>query len=234
MKKNKKKIRKLTKKTILVVGGSGFLGYHLCKFFLKKRWHVISLSLNSPAKLRKLRHIKYFNGDLSKFNQLKFLTKIKIDYVVNCGGYVDHINKQKTFNTHVNGCKNLVKIFINKGIRTFVQIGSSAEYGSIKSPQSEYNKEIPTGSYGTYKLTATKFLKNLDSFFPFVVLRPYQIYGPHQDNNRLIPFIINSCLENKKFPCTTGVQLRDFLYIDDFLQSVYKSLDNKKCFKESR
>ena len=54
--------------------------------------------------------------------------------------------------------------------------------------------------------------------FPFVILRPYQVYGPYQDNNRLIPFIINSCLQNKKFPCTTGVQFRDFLYIDDFVE----------------
>jgi len=226
-----KKLKKNKKKTILVVGGSGFLGYHLCKFFLKKKYKVLSLSLNSPNKLRRLKNVKYFKGNISILKQIKFLSKINIDFVINCGGYVDHVNKKKTFNAHVKGCKNLVNIFIKKKIKTFVQIGSSAEYGSGKSPHSENDSSIPTGSYGKYKLLATKFLKNLKIFFPFVILRPYQIYGPHQDNNRLIPFIINSCLKNDKFPCTTGVQLRDFLYIDDFVNSIDKCLDNKKCYK---
>ena len=232
MKINKKKKRKLIKKTILIVGGSGFLGYHLSKFFLKKKWHVISLSLNPPSKFRKLVKVKYFNGDVSKLNQIKFLSKIKVDYVINCGGYVDHSNKKKTFNTHVNGCKNLVKIFMNKKIKTFVQIGSSTEYGSVKSPQVENKRVKPTGSYGKNKLMANRFLKNLKTFFPYIIIRPYQIYGSHQDNNRLIPFIINSCLEDKKFPCTTGVQYRDFLYIDDFVSSIDKCLDNKRCYKQ--
>ena len=212
---------KKNKKIILVVGGSGFLGYHLCKFFLKKKLKVWSLSWNKPEKLRKLKKVKYFYGDVSKLKKIKFLSTINIDYVINYGGYVDHVNKKKTYDTHVNGCKNLVKIFIKKKIRTFVQIGSSAEYGSSKSPQSEMNHTNPTGSYEKYKLAATKFLKNLKISFPFVILRPYQVYGPYQDNNRLIPFIINSCLQNKKFPCTTGVQFRDFLYIDDFVAAFY-------------
>ena len=40
------------------------------------------------------------------------------------------------------------------------------------------------------------------------VLRLYQAYGPGQDTNRLIPFIIKSCIDNKKFPCSTGNQFR--------------------------
>ena len=76
------------------------------------------------------------------------------------------------------------------------------------------------------------FKKNLKTFFPYIIIRPYQIYGSHQDNNRLIPFIINSCLEDKKFPCTTGVQYRDFLYIDDFVSLIIKSFKIKKSIGE--
>ena len=60
--------------------------------------------------------------------------------------------------------------------------------------------------------------------FPCVVLRPYLVYGPKQEINRLIPITINSCLLNKSFECSEGKQIRDFLYIDDFINAVNKSL----------
>ena len=62
---------------------------------------------------------------------------------------------------------------------------------------------------------------------PFIILRPYQLYGPYQDENRFIPFIINSCLKDVKFPCSEGNQLRDFLYIDDFVRAVELIIKNK-------
>ena len=59
------------------------------------------------------------------------------DYVVNLGGYVDHSNKKKTFKSHYEGCQNLAQIFLKKKISSFIQIGSSLEYGRSKSPQKE-------------------------------------------------------------------------------------------------
>ena len=47
------------------------------------------------------------------------------------------IQKDKTLKSHYNGCKNLALIFLNKKIDKFIQIGSSVEYGNIKSPQKE-------------------------------------------------------------------------------------------------
>jgi nucleoside-diphosphate-sugar epimerase len=64
--------------------------------------------------------------------------------------------------------------------------------------------------------------------FPFTALRLYQAYGPKQDVNRLIPYIIKSCLQNKEFPCTSGTQLRDFLYIDDMIDLIFNIFNNEK------
>lgn len=218
------------KKNILIVGGTGFLGYHLCLFFKKKKWNVFSLSKHLPKKSRKIKNIKYLYGDISKISKINFLKKKNINYVINCGGYVDHISNIGNFNNHFKGTKNLYKIFSKKKINTFIQIGSATEYGLSSSPHTENITGKPKDVYGLNKLRATNFFKNLNSFFPFIIIRPYQIYGPNQDNNRIIPFIINSCLENKKFPCSAGNQLRDFLYIDDFLSAIFKSIDNKKCY----
>jgi len=63
------------------------------------------------------------------------MKKNKFDYVVNFGGHVDHLNKVKTYNSHFIGVKNLVNFFLKKNdLKKFIQIGSSAEYGKIKSP----------------------------------------------------------------------------------------------------
>ena len=79
----------------MIVGGSGFIGYHLAKKCLKKKWQIFSLSTNKPSKSRFLRGVKYLTGDISKKNDLKKKINQNFDYVVNCGGYVDHSKRKK-------------------------------------------------------------------------------------------------------------------------------------------
>jgi len=47
--------------------------------------------------------------------------------------------------------------------------------------------------------------------------------------NRFIPIVISGCIKNKKFPCSKGNQLRDFLHIDDVVDAILKSLTNKNA-----
>ena len=144
------------KKKILIVGGTGFIGYHLAKYCLKKNWSIVSFSKNPPKEIRKINGIKYINGDLSR---KKDLIRIKgsFDYVVNLGGYVDHVNKVKTFKSHYIGCKNLANYFLKKKIKSFVQIGSGGEYGKLKSPHKETNKCNPKSVYNRSKFLSSKY-----------------------------------------------------------------------------
>ena len=100
------------KKKILIVGGTGFIGYHLAKESLKKSWQVTSISTKPPRKNRYLRKVKYIICDITKNKTLKKYIKNYFDYVVNLSGYVDHSNKKKTYISHYIGCKNLAKIFL--------------------------------------------------------------------------------------------------------------------------
>ena len=214
-----------TKKKILIVGGTGFIGYHLAKKCLKKSWQVTSISSKKPKKIRFLKKVKYIRSDITNKKLLKKNTNNTYDYVVNLGGYVDHSNKKKTFKSHFEGCKNLTQIFLNKKISSFIQIGSSLEYGRSKSPQSENikcNLKSVRSVYGKAKLLASKHVISLfkKNFFPATVIRFYLVYGPKQDINRFIPTIINGCVKNKKFPTSDGSQLRDFLYIDDAIRAI--------------
>ena len=212
-------------KKILIIGGTGFIGFHLCKFFNNIIYKFTSISKTQHKNIRKLQQIKYIYRDISKFKEIEFLKKMNFKYVINCGGYVDHKNKKKNHSTHFLGCKNLIKIFKRNKIKLFIHIGSSSEYGNLKSPHIEKIIGNAKDVYGKAKLLATQHI--LKKKIPFIILRPYQLYGPYQVENRFIPFIINSCLKDVKFPCSEGNQLRDFLYIDDFVRAVELIIKNK-------
>mgnify|MGYP001265771143 CR=1 FL=1 len=223
------------KNKILVVGGTGFIGYHLIKKLIKLKFDVDSISTKKPKKTRRVEKVKYILSDIS--NKTKLLKNIKTPYefVVNLGGHVNHTNKLKTYNSHYLGCKNIIQTLIKKNIqiKKFVQIGSCVEYGRINSPQKEstkINKNNLKSTYGKSKLKSSLFL--LSYFkkynFPCTILRLYLAYGPKQDFNRFLPVIIKSCLNKKKFACSEGNQLRDFTHIDDVTNAIVKSLFNKK------
>ena len=222
------------KKNILIVGGTGFIGYHLAKRSLQKGWKVTSISTKLPKKIRYLQKVKYIICDITKKKLLKKKIKKSYDYVVNLGGYVNHQDKKKTFKSHYHGCKNLAEIFLKKNLISFIQMGSSVEYGSIKSPQKENvkcNIKLNKSTYGKAKLLSSIYLQDLyaKKKFPSTILRLYNTYGPRQDLNRFIPIVISGCIKNKKFPCSKGNQLRDFLHIDDVVDAILKSLTNKNA-----
>ena len=224
-------------KKILIIGGTGFLGYHLAKKCLLKKWDVTSISTNRPKKMRFLPKVKYLVLDIT--NKKLLLKKIKsnYDFVVNFGGYVNHNEKSKTYKSHYNGCKNLADLFKNKNIKSFIQIGSSVEYGNVKSPQNENDitdvKKLKS-AYGKAKLMATNYLLKLNKKynFPCTILRLYLVYGPCQDNNRLIPHTLNECLRDNIFMCSAGKQYRDFLFVEDLIRAILKCFNNNKSIGE--
>ena len=222
-------------KSILIAGGTGFIGFHLAKKCLSLNWSVTSLSTNKPKKNRKLKKVNYKICDVSNYNQINKKIKPDYDYVVNLAGYVDHTNKPKTMKSHYIGCKNLSNFFLNSKIKKFVQIGSCIEYGKFESPQKEIKQNKKTFSiYGKAKLLSTIFLQNFYKKynFPVTILRLYLVYGPFQDTNRVIPVTIINALKNKSFNCSNGQQLRDFTYIDDIISAIIKTLKSLKSSGE--
>ena len=218
-------------KKILIIGGTGFIGYHLSKKCIQKGWNVTSISTHKPRKIRFISKVKYVICDITKKKKLEKKLSKNFNFVVNLGGYVDHSDRKKTFKSHFLGVKNLASIFLNKSIQSFVQIGSGGEYGKSKSPHKEIHKGKPISVYYKAKLLATTHLLKLNKTkkFPVSIIRLYQAYGPRQDFNRFIPIIIQSCLKNKRFPCSEGKQFRDFIFVDDVVDAIIKSLKSSKA-----
>ena len=162
-------------------------------------------------------------------NQLKDKT---FQYVINLGGYVDHSNffsgGEAVFNVHFTGTKNLINCLDKDSLKSFIQIGSSDEYGANIAPQKENQREMPISPYSIAKTSATHFLQMLyrTERFPVVILRLFLVYGPGQDSSRFLPQIIKGCFSGKEFETSLGEQLRDFCYIDDITDGILRAM---KC-----
>ena len=220
------------KKHLLIVGGTGFIGHHLAEYIVNKGWKVSSLSRKSK-KNQLNKRIEYIYTSIVNCKDLKKKLNHKFTHVVNLCGYNSNLNTKKEknmmFNTNFVGLSNLINIFLNKNIEKFVQIGSSAEYGDIKSPLDENKKCNPNSYYGLSKLKSSSYLLKIykQTLFPVVILRLFNVYGPRQSNN-FISQIIKGCEKKKLFSVSKAEQIRDFIYIDDVVHAIFLALNNKK------
>ena len=224
----------MRKRSILIAGGTGFIGYHLTKKALKKKYLVSVISKKRPPNHRKLNNVKYIFCDISNKNQLQKKINSNYDFIVNLAGNVNHQEKVKTYSSHFKGSKNLADHFLNKNIISFLQIGSSAEYGQSKAPHTELTRCDIKSNYAKAKFDAQKYLKKLNKKYNFRynIIRFYQVYGPKQDLNRFIPIVVFNCLKKRNFPSSEGKQGRDFLFIDDAIDAIFKVLNNKKSVNQ--
>lgn len=190
-------------------------------------WEVTCLSLqsagagNSPG-------VRRVSADIADGAGLKVaLGNAAFEYVVNCGGYIDHAlfsrGGRKALEAHYDGVLNLVETLDRDVLRAFVNIGSSDEYGSAPAPQAETQREMPISPYSLGKVAATHFLQMLHQTesFPATILRLFLTYGPGQDRRRFFPQIILGCLEGRSFPTSAGGQMRDFCFVQDTVHAVF-------------
>ena len=212
----------MKKKKILVIGGTGFIGYHLLKKTSKMGWNSFSISRNKPKQFRRINNVKYLKANINNFiNSKKKLLK-NYDYIVNLSS--SSIENPRLY------IKNLEEFFSTNSINKFIHIGSSAEYGNIKQlPHTENLKCNPSSFYGKQKLIITNLLLNRfkKKFFPLIILRLFQVYGRKDNKEKILPYVLNNCLKNKKFKLTKGEQTRDFCHVDDVVKVILLILKNK-------
>ena len=149
---------------IIVAGGSGFIGANLISELLANDNEVISISKNKNNQKRKVKNAKYIFHDLQQpINENLFKVIKDVEYIINCSGYIDHSNfrnyGKEVFFDHFNSLISLTNLAMDLKVKTFVQLGSSDEYGNNKSPLKESIRESPISPYALAKLSSTYYLQ---------------------------------------------------------------------------
>ena len=217
--------------SVLVLGGTGFLGHSLVKFLKMQGYKVTSLSLMSSNRYSQEVDVEYIKCDvLDRASLLIALGGRRFEYVINAAGFVNHSGffegGSSIIESHLNGLMNILVSLDTTSLKKFVNLGSVNEYGTIKVPFLEDASPAPETPYSFAKLASAELLKTLyrESRFPAVTLRLCLVYGEGQEKNRLLPQIIEGCLNNEEIQLSDGTKVRDFMHVDDLQSAVLAAM----------
>lgn len=169
-------------KSILITGGTGFLGVHLSRYFLKKNYKIILLD-TAPLTANELKDkVKVIKADIRDYKQIEKEFE-GVDYVVHAAAALPiHRNKKYIFDVNVNGTKNVLSASLKGKVKKLVFISSTAMYGVPRTlPEKETDKIYPIGHYGESKAAAEKLcLQYAKKGLSLNILRPKSFLGPER------------------------------------------------------
>ena len=221
-------------KPILITGGSGHIGLNLLKKVNKLYSPVYLLVRNTER--RDANGVKLIRADLSNKKEINkyrdILKKIKI--VVHLAAHVPKKKGEDNFNicmqVNLTGTMNLVS-YLSKGAK-FIFASTCEVYGKpMKGRIRETHPLKPTSYYGLSKLLAEKALGGYckRKGINLTILRFTSVYGPGEIINRAIPnFVRNVIKETSPVIYGDGSDLRDFIYLDDAVNSILASIKKGK------
>jgi UDP-glucose 4-epimerase len=211
-------------KTVLITGASGFVGNNLARYMLNQG-HRLHLILRENCISWRLEDIKpYAEIHLCDLcDQVKISTvvsQVKPDWIFHLaayGAYSHQADLYKILQTNVLGTANLVKACLEVGFESFINAGSSSEYGFTDHAPTESASPDPNSYYAVSKASSTMLLKYTSKAHGFRIqtLRLYSVYGPYEDPSRLIPALIMNGINNRFPPLVNPDVARDFVYVDD-------------------
>lgn len=224
-------ISSFTNKNVLITGANGFIGSHLARRLVKEGASVnIFVRENSNQFRIKdiLSNLKVWYGDIRDYISVNECIQNSRPLIIFHLAAMRDVAREVglidlMIDINLKGTMNIVRAVIENRIKleSFVNTGSSEEYGNGTAPFSEEQREQPVSPYSASKVAATYFCQMIHKSmgFPSVTLRPFLTYGSEQDVDMFIPSLIQHCLEKKDFQMTSGDQTRDFVFVDDVVDA---------------
>ena len=137
------------------------------------------------------------------------------------GGYSWQTDLARIAETLVSGTVNLLHACLDAGAESFVNTGSSSEYGYQDHAPEESEVPVRNSHYATGKVAATVFCRHAarTAKTRIVTLRPYSAYGPWEDPNRLVPTLIVKGIKGELPPLVNPDVARDFVWVGDLVEA---------------
>ncbi len=227
-------------KRILITGGAGFLGSHLCDRFIKEGYHVVAMDNLITGDLRNIEHLfklpnfEFYHHDVSKFIHVPG----DLDYILHFASPaspIDYlkipIQTLKVGSLGIHNCLGLARV---KKAR--VLIASTSEvYGDPQvHPQTEdyWGHVNPVGPRGVYD-EAKRFQEAMTMAYHTYhgvetrIIRIFNTYGPRMrlNDGRVLPAFIGQALRGEDLTIFgDGSQTRSFCYVADLVEGIYRLL----------
>ena len=227
------------KHPILITGAAGFVGSNLARYFVKNNIKV-NIIVKKSSNLWRLKDIiknlHIFYADIGDKNKIKnIIKKIKpktIFHLAAHGAYSDQNDLRKIKSSTLDATFNLLNECKKYKFNTFINTGSSSEYGFKNKAMKETDVLIPNSYYSVFKSSSTLYCQyeSLKSNLKIVTIRPFHVYGPFESQSRLIPTLIRSMINKKNIKLVSPKISRDLIYIDDAI-NFYLMIAKKKGLK---
>ncbi len=209
---------------LVVTGGAGFLGYHICNRLKDKYDEFLVIDIDKFNSEEYPGHTKYLKLDIRDFGSLKSAIK-GYDQVVHAAAALPLWNPKDIYTVNVDGTRNVLEAAIENNIKRVVFISSTAVYGVPKKhPIYENDPLIGVGPYGETKIKAEKICEEYREKGLIVpIIRPKTFIG----TGRLGVFqILFDWVEsNKKIPVIgNGENRYQLLEVQDLVDAIYLAL----------
>ena len=221
----------LADKRVLVTGGSGFIGSHLCRRLVDANAELyVMVKYNSVIDNVRLTgiwdRIKPFEADLRNLDSLRRLSDLKPHIIFHLAAY-NHVGDSFThvleaMSTNSTGTANLMEAYSD--YERFVYVSSSEVYGFQDNvPFREDLEPRPMSPYAVGKYSGELFAKmhRLSRGLPIVIVRPFNAFGPYQSPRAIIAETIIKCLLNQDIETTEGLQTREFNFVKNLVDGLF-------------
>ena len=240
MKVSEDKMHNLSQKRILITGGCGFLGSHLCDRFIKEGYFVISMDnlitgdLMNIAHLRSNPNFEFIHHDVTTFIDIKE----ELDYILHFASPASPIDYLKipiqTLKVGAMGTHNCLGLAKAKGARILVASTSEVYGDPLVHPQTEeyWGNVNPVGPRGVYD-EAKRYMESITMAYHTFhkvetrIIRIFNTYGPRMrlNDGRALPTFIGQALRGENITVFgDGSQTRSFCYVDDLVEGIYRLL----------
>jgi len=232
--------------TVLVTGGAGFIGSHICESLVKKSHTVFAMDdLSGGNENNVPKEAMFILMDICDKHKLnEFFERYQIDYIIHAAAYaaegLSHFIRNYNYNNNLIGSTNLINCAVNSDVKCFVFLSSIAVYGHGKPPFNEDMKPDPCDPYGIAKYSVEMDLKAANEMWglPYVIFRPHNVYGERQNlsdpyRNVIGLFMNNHMLGKPLNIFGDGTQTRAFSYIDDVAPVIAESIDVPECWNQT-